>query len=66
MTIPSLQLGVPTLLSFIEFLGDNHLAPPTIRNYISSVKSNFNSVGLCVSSFNSPQISLALLSLSKN
>jgi integrase len=54
------------LLSFIEFLADNHLAPPTIRNYISSIKSNFNSVGLCVSAFNSPHISLALLSLSKN
>jgi hypothetical protein len=59
-------VSIPTLLSFIEFLADNGYAAPTIRTYFSSIKSKFNAVGLSVSSFASPQISLALISLSKN
>jgi hypothetical protein len=59
------SVSVPTILSFIEFLADNGYAAPTIRTYISSIKSKFNSAGLSVSSFSSPQVSLALISLSK-
>jgi integrase len=60
------SVSIPTILSFIEFLADNHYAAPTIHTYISSIKSKFNSVGLSVSGFFSPQVSLALISLSKN
>jgi hypothetical protein len=37
------SVSVPTILSFIEFLADNGYVAPTIRTYISSIKSKFNS-----------------------
>jgi hypothetical protein len=58
-------VSIPVLLSFIEFISDNHLSPPTIRNYISSIKSKFKLAGVSVIAFDSSQLSLALVSLSK-
>jgi hypothetical protein len=42
-----------TLLSFVEFLADNKLAPCTIKNYISSIKSTFRWIDMDVSQFES-------------
>jgi integrase len=53
-------------LSFIEFVYDNALTVPTIKNYISSIKTKFSSSSVSVEVFNSPQCSLTLSSLSKN
>jgi hypothetical protein len=35
------NVSTATLLSLVEFLADNHLAPATIKNYISSIKATF-------------------------
>jgi hypothetical protein len=35
------KVATCTVISFIEFLADNALAPATIRNYIFAVKSVF-------------------------
>jgi hypothetical protein len=59
-------VSVPTTLSFVEFLADNYLAPATIKNYLSSVNSNFRRLGIDVTSFNSNLIKLALKSLERN
>jgi hypothetical protein len=55
---------IPVLLSFIEFLSDNHLSPPTVCNYISSIKSKFKLSGVSIIAFDSHQISLGLLRIS--
>jgi hypothetical protein len=59
-------VSVYTILAFIEFLADSKLAAPTILNYISSAKSKLKLAWTSIASFESPQVSLALLSLSKN
>jgi uncharacterized membrane protein YesL len=59
-------ISIFTLLSFIEFLHDNSLTVPTIKNYISSIKTKFTSSNILVQVFNSPQCALTLTSLSKN
>jgi hypothetical protein len=59
------NISIFTLLSFIEFLYDNALTVPTIKNYISSIKTKFSSSNVSVEVFNSPQCSLTLSSLSK-
>jgi hypothetical protein len=59
-------ISIQTLLSFIEFLNDNSISPPTIRNYISSIKTKFSSASIPITAFQSPQCTLTLTSLSKN
>jgi hypothetical protein len=59
-------ISVFTLLSFIEFLMDNNLSVPTVKNYVSSIKSAFKTTNVPISAFESPQLTLALSSLSKN
>jgi integrase len=56
---------VLTLLSFVEFLNDNNLAPATIKNYLSSCKAKFKQAGLPVVNFNSNLVKLALKALYK-
>jgi hypothetical protein len=57
---------VCTILSYIEFMADNSLAPATIRNYISSVKAVFKRLNIDVVNFDSHLVKLALKSLDKN
>jgi integrase len=59
-------VSVFTVLAFIEFLNDNGISVPTIKNYISAVKSMFKLHNVACNAFDSPQISLALMSLTKN
>jgi site-specific recombinase XerD len=59
-------VAVATILSFVEFLADNNLAPATIKNYLSSVKSHFRRLSIDVTSFDSNLIKLALKSLERN
>jgi hypothetical protein len=58
-------ISIFTLLSFIEFLLDSNLSIPTVKNYVSSVKSAFKSSNISIEVFNSQQLSLALASLNK-
>jgi hypothetical protein len=60
------NITIFTLLSFIEFLNDNNLTVPTIKNYVSSIKTKFSSCNISVEVFLSPQCTLTLSSLSKN
>jgi integrase len=60
------NISIFTLLSFIEFLNDNNLTVPTIKNYVSSIKTKFSSCNVSVEVFLSPQCTLTLSSLSKN
>jgi hypothetical protein len=55
-----------TLLSFLEFLIYSQLLVPTVRNYVTSIKSCFKLNNVSIHSFDSPQLTLALPSLSKN
>jgi hypothetical protein len=50
-----------TILAYIEFLFDNGISVPTIKNYVSSLKSMFNLHNIPNGAFESPQVSLALL-----
>jgi hypothetical protein len=59
-------IGIHTLLAFIEFLIASDLAVPTVKNYVSSVKTYFKSNGVNIEVFNSHQLALTLASLSKN
>jgi hypothetical protein len=54
------------MLSFLEFLIASNLSVPTVRNYVSSIKSFFKLHNVSIQVFESPQLSLALSSLSKN
>jgi integrase len=54
------------LLAFIEFLSHSGLAVVTIKNYISSLKSKLNYLGVKTSAFASPRVNLSLTSLEKN
>jgi integrase len=60
------KLATCTILSFIEFLSDNALAPATIRNYVCSVKAVFKRLSIDVNNFESHLVKLALRSLDKN
>jgi integrase len=53
-------------LSFIEFLSDSSLSVPTIKNYISAIKSSFKLHNVPIQPFLSPQLTLTLASLNKN
>jgi integrase len=64
--VPFPVISIFTLLSFIEFLMDNNLSVPTVKNYISSIKSAFKTSNVSISAFESTQLTLALSSLSKN
>jgi integrase len=64
--LPFPSISIHTLLSFIEFLNDNSLSVPTIRNYVSSIKSKFLASSIPVGVFDSPQCTLTLTSLSNN
>jgi integrase len=50
----------------VEFLLDSNLSIPTVKNYVSSVKSSFKSSNVSVQVFESPQLALAMASLSKS
>jgi hypothetical protein len=50
----------------VEFLFDNNISVPTIKNYLSSIKSLFKLYNVHIMAFQSPQVSMALASLSKN
>jgi integrase len=60
------NVSTATLLSFTEFLADNHLAPSTITNYISSIKAVFRRLAINVSQFDSNLLKLSLKSLERN
>jgi hypothetical protein len=60
------MVTVQTVLSFIEFLVASNLAIPTIKNYITSIKSHFKANSVSVEVFGSHHLTLALSSLSKN
>jgi site-specific recombinase XerD len=59
-------IGIHTLLSFIEFLINSNLSVPTVKNYVSSIKSFFKANSLPSEVFISHHLTLALASLSKN
>jgi integrase len=59
-------ISIHTLLSFIEFLLSSSLSVPTVKNYITSVKSFFKANGVSVEVFSSHHLTLALSSLNKN
>jgi hypothetical protein len=59
-------INIYTLLSFVEFLLDSNLSMPTVKNYVSSVKSAFKSSNVSIQVFDSPQLALAMSSLSKS
>jgi hypothetical protein len=63
---PFPHVSLPVLLSFLQFLTLNSLSVPTIKNYLSSIKSKFRQVGLPLAIFSSPQLSLFITSLEKN
>jgi hypothetical protein len=44
-------IGKHTLLSFIKFLINSNLSVPTVKNYVSSIKSFFQSKLLTLASF---------------
>jgi integrase len=54
------------LVSFIHFLSLNSLQVPTIKNYISSIKSRFRSSSLSCGVFDSPSLAASITSLEKN
>jgi hypothetical protein len=60
------KVAITTILSFIEFLADNNLAPATIRNYISAIKASLRRLGIDIVNFDSNLIKLALRSLDRN
>jgi hypothetical protein len=60
------QVAVTTILSFIEFLADNKLAPATVKNYLCAIKANFRRLGIDTVNFESNLIKLALRSLGRN
>jgi integrase len=60
------NVAITTILSFIEFLADNNLAPATIRNYISAIKASLRRLGIDIVNFDSNLIKLALRSLDRN
>jgi hypothetical protein len=64
LQFPLITLHV--LLSFIEFLLDSSLSVPTIKNYISAIKSSFKLHNVPIQPFLSPQLTLTLASLNKN
>jgi integrase len=64
--VPFPGVSIFTVLAFIEFLFDNHISVPTIKNYLSSIKSLFKLHNVYIISFQSLQVSMALASLSKN
>jgi hypothetical protein len=59
-------IGIHTLLSFIEFLINSNLSVPTVKNYVSSIKSFFKANSLPSEVFLSHHLTLALASLTKN
>jgi hypothetical protein len=59
-------IGILTLLSFMEFLLDSNLGVPTVKNYISSVKSAFKAASVSIEVFASPQLALALSSSARH
>jgi hypothetical protein len=42
------------------------LSAPTVKNYISSLKSRFKALGVRVAAFESPRVALVLTALEKN
>jgi hypothetical protein len=50
-------INIYTLLSFMEFLLDSGLSIPTVKNYISSVKSSFKVSNVSIQVFESPRLS---------
>jgi integrase len=54
------------ILAFIEFLIESQLSVPTVKNYISSLKSRFKALGVRVAAFESPRVALVLTALEKN
>jgi hypothetical protein len=63
---PFPNVSLLVLLSFLQFLSVTSLSVPTIKNYLSSIKSKFQQVSLPLSNFSSPQLSLFITSLEKN
>jgi hypothetical protein len=59
-------ITIHTLLSFIEFLLFSNLSVPTVKNYITSVKSFFKSNSISVEVFASHHLTLASSSINKN
>jgi hypothetical protein len=55
-----------TLLTYIEFLVDNGLAPATIKNYLSAVQTTFRRLSIDITGFQSNLIKLSLRSLEIN
>jgi hypothetical protein len=45
-------IGIHTLLAFIEFLMSSDLAVPTVKNYISSIKTYFKCNGVNIEVLN--------------
>jgi hypothetical protein len=54
------------LLEFIEVLVQRGLAVATIKNYISSLKSKLNTLGIKTIAFNSPRLSIVITALENN
>jgi hypothetical protein len=60
------NVGVATILAFVEFLADNKLAKATIKNYIGFIKAEYKSLDFNIVNFQSHLIKLAIKSLEKN
>jgi integrase len=55
-----------TVLAFIEFLAASKLSVSTIKNYISSIKSKLNILGIKATAFYSPRVAIVITSLEKS
>jgi integrase len=64
MAFPNIYIF--TVLSFIQFLLDNDLLVPVVKNYVSSIKSKFKACNVSITVFDSSYCTLTLSSLSKN
>jgi hypothetical protein len=64
--LPVKNIQIFTVLAFIEFLAFSKFSPPTIKNYISSIKSKLNILGIKTRAFQSPRVVIAITSLCKN
>jgi integrase len=54
------------VLAYIEFLLYSELSVATIKNYLSSLKTRLNNLGINTAAFNSPKITTSIQSIEKN
>jgi hypothetical protein len=66
LSLPFPSFYLPVLLSFLEFLYFNWPSVPTIKNYVSSIRSRFQASSISLAPFHSPHLALALSSFEKN